>query len=167
MVDGPCVLKILRYKKDLLNHAFAQDLFLVSVGVEQKHRGSIRVNHPASRVDVIDQHTAGQGFGFAVGGAAVQLPRLRDEVGAFGFHGGQLLRADEIAPDLHLFHVHLASLEAAGRGQFASGVNRGKEVEALNDRRLQIVAVDPFMLRADKAVRAPRNHSITLARWIF
>jgi len=47
VVDGPCVLKILRDKKDLLNHAFAQDPFLVSVGVEQKHRVSIRVNHPS------------------------------------------------------------------------------------------------------------------------
>jgi hypothetical protein len=50
VVDGPCVLKILRDKKNLLNHAFAQDPFLVPVGVEQKHRVSIRVNHPASRV---------------------------------------------------------------------------------------------------------------------
>jgi hypothetical protein len=45
-----------------------------------------------------------------------------------------LLRADEIAPDHHLLHVHIASLGAAGRGQFAPGENRGKEIEELKNR---------------------------------
>jgi hypothetical protein len=57
-------------KKDLLNHVFIQDPFFVSVGVEQKHRVPICVNHPSVRIDIVGQHTAGQGFGFAVAGAA-------------------------------------------------------------------------------------------------
>jgi hypothetical protein len=49
---------------------FIQDPFFVSVGMEQKHRVPICVNHPSVRIDIVGQHTAGQGFDFAVAGAA-------------------------------------------------------------------------------------------------
>ena len=70
-------------EEDLLNHAFAQNALFAAVGMEQEYGIAVGVNDSSVFVDVVGQHAVGQDFGFAFGGAAMQLPRLGNQIDAF------------------------------------------------------------------------------------